>query len=212
MPSVVEHEGDVVAVALMHDRPIGFWPNFFAGGYQLFRYGTPRLFMNLSDAAASAISTALDAGDFDWYLETLSVDRRMRGRGVGRWLVAKVLPDFVAKRGGRAYGFVTSTESNARFYLNGGCELLDRGSTSLRGRPVRSGPFRRKRSCSECAKVSQYSRRCLSPRRAVAHDLFAQVAARDARPLVPFDFKDLRSFRVKSWQEQAPGARTLLRR
>ena len=95
---VVEHEGDVVAVALMHDRPIGFWPNFF-----------------------------------DWYLETLSVDRRMRGRGVGRWLVAKVLPDFVAKRGGRAYGFVTSTESNARFYLNGGCELLDRGSTSLRG-------------------------------------------------------------------------------
>lgn len=130
---VVEHEGDVVAVALMHDRPIGFWPNFFAGGYQLFRYGTPRLFMNLSDAADVGDQYALDAGDFDWYLEILSVDRRMRGRGVGRWLVAKVLPDFVAKRGGRAYGFVTSTESNARFYLNGGCELLDRGSMSLRG-------------------------------------------------------------------------------
>ena len=130
---VVEHEGDVVAVALMHDRPIGFWPNFFAGGYQLFRYGTPRLLKNLSDAADVGDQYALDAGDFDWYLETLSVDRRMRGRGVGRWLVAKVLPDFVAKRGGRAYGFVTSTESNARFYLNGGCELLGRGSTSLRG-------------------------------------------------------------------------------
>ena len=54
---VVEHEGDVVGVALMHDRPIGFWPNFFAGGYQLFRYGTPRLLMNFSDAATSAIST-----------------------------------------------------------------------------------------------------------------------------------------------------------
>lgn len=130
---VVEHEGDVVAVALMHDRPIGFWPNFFAGGYQLFRYGTPRLLMDFSVAADLGDQYALDAGDFDWYLETLSVDRRMRGRGVGRWLVAKVLPDFVAKRGGRAYGFVTSTESNARFYLNGGCELLDRGSTYLRG-------------------------------------------------------------------------------
>ena len=130
---VVEHEGDVVGVALMHDRPIGFWPNFFAGGYQLFRYGTPRLLMDFSDAADLGDQYALDAGDFDWYLEILSVDRRMRGRGVGRWLVAKVLPDFVAKRGGRAYGFVTSTESNARFYLNGGCELLDRGSASLRG-------------------------------------------------------------------------------
>ena len=101
---VVEHEGDVVAVALMHDRPIGFWPNFFAGGYQLFRYGTPRLLMDFSDAADLGDQYALDAGDFDWYLETLSVDRRMRGRGVGRWLVAKVHHDIVAKRGGGGDG------------------------------------------------------------------------------------------------------------
>jgi hypothetical protein len=75
---------------------------------------------------------AIDNGDFDWYLEVLSVDASMRGRGVGRWLVSKVLPDFVAKRGGRAYGFVTSTEKNARFYLNGGCELLDRVDVHMR--------------------------------------------------------------------------------
>ena len=141
---VVEHEGDVVGVALMHDRPIGFWPNFFAGGYQLFRYGTPRLLMDFSDAADLGDQYALDAGDFDWYLEILSVDRRMRGRGVGRWLVAKVLPDFVAKRGGRAYGFVTSTESNARFYLNGGCELLDVVEVRLREQTCPIWAFQRR--------------------------------------------------------------------
>ena len=40
---VVEHEGRVVAVALMHDRKVGFWDNFINGGHELFRYATPLL-------------------------------------------------------------------------------------------------------------------------------------------------------------------------
>ena len=40
---VVEHEGQVIAVALMHDRPIGLWRNVVSGGYRLFRYASPLL-------------------------------------------------------------------------------------------------------------------------------------------------------------------------
>ena len=129
---VVEREGCVVAVALMHDKQVGFWLNLFSGGHELFRYATPRLVADFAAAVDRGDQLAIDRGDFDWYLEVLSVDKEMQGRGVGRWLVSKVLPDFVAKRGGRAYGFVTSTESNVRFYLNGGCDLLDRIDVGVR--------------------------------------------------------------------------------
>ena len=129
---VVEHDGRVVATALMHDRKVPFVRNLLDGGYDLFRYASPRLVADFSDVADRSDQIAIAKGDFDWYLEVLSVDSGMRGHGVGRWLVSKVLPDFVAKRGGRAYGFVTSTESNARFYTNGGCELLERTDVRMR--------------------------------------------------------------------------------
>ena len=132
---VVEHEGQVIAVALMHDRPIGLWRNVVSGGYRLFRYASPLLVADFAQAAYDGDQIAIENGDFDWYLEILSVDKRMQGRGVGRWLVAKVLPDFVAKRGGHAYGLVTCTESNARFYTNGGCELLGRAEKKMRDEP-----------------------------------------------------------------------------
>ena len=141
---VVEHEGRVVAVALMHDRKVGFWDNFINGGHELFRYATPLLVLQFDEVAARSDQVAIDLGDFDWYLEVLSVDRHMRGKGVGSWLVAKVLPDFVAKRGGRAYGFVTSTESNARFYTNGGCELLDLVEVRLREQTCPIWAFQRR--------------------------------------------------------------------
>ena len=141
---VVEHEGRVVAVALMHDRKVGFWGNFINGGHELFRYASPMLVLQFDEVAARSDQVAIDLGDFDWYLEVLSVDRHMRGKGVGRWLVAKVLPDFVAKRGGRAYGFVTSTESNARFYANGGCELLDVVEVRLREQTCPIWAFQRR--------------------------------------------------------------------
>ena len=129
---VVEHGGRVVATALMHDRKVGFVRSLVSGGYEFFRYASPGLVKDFADVTERADQIAIDRGDFDWYLEVLSVDSSMRGRGVGRWLVAKVLPDFVAKRGGHAYGFVTSTEKNARFYLNGGCELLERVDVHMR--------------------------------------------------------------------------------
>ena len=132
---VVEHEGRVVATALMHDRKVGVVRSFVSGGYELFRYASPRLVADFLDVTDRSDQIAIDNGDFDWYLEILSVDKRMQGRGVGRWLVAKVLPDFVAKRGGRAYGLVTCTESNARFYTNGGCELLGRAEKKMRDEP-----------------------------------------------------------------------------
>ena len=141
---VVEHEGQVVATALMHDRKVGVVRNFVSGGYELFRYASPHLVADFLDVTDRSDQIAIDNGDFDWYLEVLSVDASMRGRGVGRWLVSKVLPDFVAKRGGRAYGFVTSTESNARFYLNGGCELLDRVDVTMRERSCPIWAFQRK--------------------------------------------------------------------
>ena len=129
---VVEHEGRVVGTALMHERKIGVVRSFLSGGYELYRYASPLLVKEFSDVVDYADQVTIDTGDFDWYLEVLSIDESMRGRGVGRWLVSQVLPDYVAKRAGRAYGFVTSTEKNARFYLNGGCELLDRFDVRLR--------------------------------------------------------------------------------
>ena len=146
---VVEHEGQVIAVALMHDRPIGLWRNVVSGGYRLFRYASPLLVADFAQASYDGDQIAIDNGDFDWYLEILSVDKRMQGRGVGRWLVAKVLPDFVAKRGGAAYGLVTCTESNARFYTNGGCELLGRAEKKMRDEPSRFGPSSIERSFSD---------------------------------------------------------------
>ena len=141
---VVEENGHVIAVALMHDRKVGFWRNFFSGGLCLFRYASPRLIADLTQVADQGDQVAIDNGDFDWYLEILSVDRRMHGRGVGRWLVAKVLPDFVAKRGGRAYGLVTSTEANARFYANGGCEMLDLVEVRMREQTCPIWAFQRR--------------------------------------------------------------------
>ena len=141
---VVEHEGRVVATALLHDRKVGFASNITSGGYELFRYATPRLIADFANVTNWADQIAIDNGDFDWYLEILSVDKTMRGRGVGRWLVSQVLPDFVARKGGHAYGFVTSTESNARFYLNGGCELLDRVDVTMREHSCPIWAFQRK--------------------------------------------------------------------
>lgn len=141
---VVETGGRIVATALMHDRKVGFVSNITSGGYELFRYATPRLIADFANVTNRADQIAIDNGDFDWYLEILSVDKTMRGRGVGRWLVSKVLPDFVARKGGHAYGFVTSTESNARFYLNGGCELLDRVDVTMRERSCPIWVFQRK--------------------------------------------------------------------
>ena len=141
---VVEQDGRVIATALMHDRKVGLMRNVTSGGYDLFRYASPRLIADFADVTDRADQIAIDNGDFDWYLEILSVDKTMRGRGVGRWLVSKVLPDFVARKGGHAYGFVTSTESNARFYLNGGCELLDRVDVTMRERSCPIWAFQRK--------------------------------------------------------------------
>ena len=127
-----------MGAALLHDRKVGFVRSFLSGGYEFFRYASPLLVKEFSDAVDSGDQVTAEKGDFDWYLEVLSVDKQMRGRGVGRWLVSQVLPDYVAKRGGRAYGFVTSTEENARFYLNGGCELLDRFDILCAMKHVRS--------------------------------------------------------------------------
>lgn len=115
-----------------------------AGGYDLFRYASPRLIADFADVTDRADQIAIDNGHFDWYLEILSVDKSMRGHGVGRWLVSKVLPDFVAKRGGYGYGFVTSTESNARFYINGGCELVGRVDVSMREQTCPIWAFQRR--------------------------------------------------------------------
>ncbi len=71
---------------------IGFWRNVVSGGYRLFR-ASPLL---VADAqAAYDGDQVIDNGDFDWYLEILSVDV-VGGPGVGRWLVAQNR-DFVAK-------------------------------------------------------------------------------------------------------------------
>ena len=43
-----------------------------------------------------------------------------------------------------AYGFVTFTEENARFYLNGGCELLDRFDIHLRDETCPIWSFQRR--------------------------------------------------------------------
>ena len=141
---VVEHEGWIVGTALMHDRKVGVLQSFLNGGYEFYRYASPRLVKDFSDVVDRADQVTIDKGDFDWYLEVLSVDKSMRGRGVGRWLVSQVLPDYVAKRGGRAYGFVTSTEKNARFYLNGGCELLDRFDVRMREQTCPIWSFQRR--------------------------------------------------------------------
>ena len=100
---VVEHEGRVVGTALLHDRTVGFVRSFLSGGYELFRYASPLLVKERSDAVGSGDQVTAEKGDFGWYLEALSVDKQMRGRGVGRWLVSQVLPDYVAKRGGRVW-------------------------------------------------------------------------------------------------------------
>ena len=141
---VVEHGGRIVGTALMHDRKVGVLQSFLNGGYEVYRYASPRLVKDFSDVVDRADQVTIDKGDFDWYLEVLSVDKSMRGRGVGRWLVSQVLPDYVAKRGGRAYGFVTSTEKNARFYLNGGCELLDRFDVQMREQTCPIWSFQRR--------------------------------------------------------------------
>ena len=141
---VVEHEGRIVGTALMHDRKVGVLQSFLNGGYEFYRYASPRLVKDFSDVVDRADRVTIDKGDFDWYLEVLSVDKSMRGHGVGRWLVSQVLPDYVAKRGGRAYGFVTSTEKNARFYLNGGCELLDRFDVQMREQTCPIWSFQRR--------------------------------------------------------------------
>ena len=49
---VVEHDGRVVAVALMHDRKVGFWGNLINGGHELFRYATPKLVLQFDEVAA----------------------------------------------------------------------------------------------------------------------------------------------------------------
>lgn len=141
---VVEHGGRIVGTALMHDRKVGVLQSFLSGGYEFYRYASPLLVKDFSDVVDRADQVTIDKGDFDWYLEVLSVDKSMRGRGVGRWLVSQVLPDYVAKRGGRAYGFVTSTEKNARFYLNGGCELLDRFDVQMREQTCPIWSFQRR--------------------------------------------------------------------
>ena len=58
---VVEHEGRVVAVALMHDRKVGFWDNFINGGHELFRYATPLLVLQFDEVAARSDQVAIAA-------------------------------------------------------------------------------------------------------------------------------------------------------
>ena len=141
---VVEHEGRIVGTALMHDRKVGVLQSFLNGGYEFYRYASPRLVMSFCFVFVRDDLVTIVFGDFVWFVEVLSVDKSMRGRGVGRWLVSQVLPDYVAKRGGRAYGFVTSTEKNARFYLNGGCELLDRFDVQMREQTCPIWSFQRR--------------------------------------------------------------------
>jgi len=63
---VVEHEGQVIAVALMHDRPIGFWRNVVSGGYRLFRYASPLLVADFAQASYDGDQIAIDNGDFEY--------------------------------------------------------------------------------------------------------------------------------------------------
>ena len=95
---VVEHEGRVVATALMHDRKVGVVCSFVSGGYGVFPHASPRLVADFLDVTDRSDQIAIDNGDFDWYLEVLSVDASMRGHGVGRWLVSQHLSDCVANR------------------------------------------------------------------------------------------------------------------
>ena len=62
---VVEHEGRVVATALMHDRKVGVVRSFVSGGYELFRYASPRLVADFLDVTDRSDQIAIDNGDFD---------------------------------------------------------------------------------------------------------------------------------------------------
>ncbi|EFF80755.1 hypothetical protein HMPREF0970_00392 [Schaalia odontolytica F0309] len=55
------------------------------------------------------------------------------------------------------------------------------------------------RSCSNAGALRRFLPILNSAWRQMSDCAFVQVAARDARPAPPLDFKDLRSFRVKSW-------------
>ena len=62
---VVEHEGFVVATALMHDRKVGVVRSFVSGGYELFRYASPRLVADFLDVTDRSDQIAVDNGDLD---------------------------------------------------------------------------------------------------------------------------------------------------
>ncbi len=152
--------------------------------------------------------TAIDNGDFGLVLRDF-VGRQADGGAGSRADSPPKSPDFVAKVGAR-YG-LRRTESNARFYTNGGCELLGVWRRKMRDEPFDSLPARA--SLSDDAGLAASNSRGRRAARSRGRDLCA-VSCRVMH--VPFnsrfDFKGLRSFRVRSWQEQAPGARTLLLR
>lgn len=59
---VVETGGRIVATALMHDRKVGFASNITSGGYELFRYATPRLIADFANVTNRADQIAMTTG------------------------------------------------------------------------------------------------------------------------------------------------------
>lgn len=77
-----------------------------------------------------------------WYLNLLTVEPSMKGRGIGSAMLRECIVPFVRDRGGEALCLFTNSQENRRFYMKNGFREFDERWFEYRGRRLGSWSYR----------------------------------------------------------------------
>lgn len=141
-----KEDGNIAAVAMLCDpnykKPTdmaymraGFGKVFLRGGIKNVAA------WNNMEAKASAPCHELAGGS--WYLNLLTVDPAVEGRGIGTKMMQEYILPYMRKHGGKGLCLFTNSEINRQFYQKNGFEEFHDQSFTYKGRTIGSWSYRK---------------------------------------------------------------------
>lgn len=138
---IAEHDGELLAVALLQQKDFCILSYLRNGGTKIFHYIRPQNLLKYFDFVKGSKKHLEQSGEFDWYLMALAVNTANKGQGIGSTFLTQGIETYVKSKGCKHLGLITSTASNASFYEKNDYELLDFIELEYRSRSIGNWAF-----------------------------------------------------------------------
>lgn len=140
-----KEDGKIVAVAMLRDPHYqapdewqylraGFWRNLVIGGY--------RNVAAWYDMDQKAGIPCKKLGGNTWFLNVLTVDPLVEGKGIGSRMLHDCIIPFVRGRGGDALSLYTNSEINRKFYTKNGFKEFHEQRFTYKGKELGSWSYK----------------------------------------------------------------------